>query len=124
MKAMLSKPQQFEPGVLIGTACEELQKAMLEAQAAINRVNWLKDKLLSEFETIKAEQESLEIYTEPDAARLLKIEPKHLADLRRRFDLPHCSFGNKPRYTKEQLLSICSMLEINSKGKATIRRAS
>ncbi len=123
MNVMLKKPQQFEPSAQIGVACDELQKAMLDAQAAINRVNWLKDRLLSEFETIRAEHESLEIYTEEDAAMLLKIETKHLADLRRRFDLPHCSFGNKPRYTKEQLISICSLLEINSKGKAVLRRA-
>src|SRR5688500_2684236 len=119
---MLKKLQQFEPTSQMMVACDELQKAMLDAQAAISRVNWLKDKLISAFESLKADQDSLEIYTESDAAAILQIEATHLADLRRRYDLPHCSFGNKPRYTKEQLVSICSMLEINSKGRAVIRK--
>jgi hypothetical protein len=120
---MLKKAQQFEPSNQMAIACDELQKAMLDAQAAISRVNWLKDRLISEFEAIKADQDALRIYTESEAAAVLQIESTHLADLRRRYDLPHCSFGNKPRYTKEQLVSICSMLEINSKGKAVIRTA-
>ena len=119
---MLKKPQQFEPGSQMIVACDELQRAMLDAQAAISRVNWLKDKLLSAFESMKSDQDSLEIYTESEAAAILQIETTHLADLRRRYDLPHCSFGNKPRYTKEQLVSICSMLETNSKGRAVLRK--
>ena len=120
---MLKKPQQFEPGKQIVVACDELQKAMFDAQAAISRVNWLKDRLLSEVESIKADQEKLEIFTEADAAKRLKIEASLLADLRRRYDLPHCSFGNRARYTKEQLIAICSMLEISSKGKVTYKGA-
>ncbi|MEO7672982.1 MAG: hypothetical protein ABIU09_02765 [Pyrinomonadaceae bacterium] len=120
---MLKKSSQFEPQNQIVVACDELQKAMIEAQAAISRVNWLKDRLLSEFESVRAAQDSLEIHTEAEAAAMLKIEVKHLADLRRRYDLPHCSFGNKPRYTKEQLRVICSILEINSKGKAVLKKA-
>ncbi len=120
---MLKKPEQFEPGSQIVVACDDLQKAMLDAQAAISRVNWLKDRLLSEVESIKADQDRFEIFTEADAAKRLKIEVTLLADLRRRYDLPHCSFGNKARYTKEQLMAICSMLEINSRGKVTYKGA-
>ena len=120
---MLKKPQQFEPSSQIVVACDELHKAMIDAQAAISRVNWLKDRLLTEVESVKADQEKFEVFTEADAAQRLKIEVSLLAALRRQYDLPHCSFGNRARYTKEQLIAICSMLEINSKGRAVYKGA-
>jgi hypothetical protein len=120
---MLKKPKQFEPQQQIVIAFDELQKAMSDARAAIDRVDWLKDRLIQEFEAIKGAQEVLEIYTEEEAARMLRIEKTHLADMRRRLDLPHCSFGNRPRYTKVQLLEICETLELNSRGKVAARRA-
>jgi hypothetical protein len=120
---MLKKAEQFEPQRQIVGAFDELQKAMTDARAALDRVNWLKDCLVNEFETFREAQELLDIYTEEEAAQMLKIEKNHLADMRRRLDLPHCSFGNRPRYTKQQLREICEMLEINSKGKLIQRRA-
>ena len=120
---MLKKPKQFEPQQQITVAFDELQKAMSDARAAIDRVDWLKDRLIQEFEAIKDAQDDLEIYTEEEAAKMLRIERNHLADMRRRLDLPHCSFGNRPRYTKVQLLEICKSLAINSKGKLTAKRA-
>ena len=121
---MLKKPKQFEPQQQIVVAFDELQKAMSDARAATDRVDWLKDRLIKEFEAIKGANEVLEIYTEDEAAKMLRVEKTHLADMRRRFDLPHCSFGNKPRYTKTQLLEICETLEMNAGGKITAKRAS
>ena len=105
-------------------AIDELQQAMTDARAAIDRVNWLKDRLLDEYKKIRESEDQLDIYTEEEAAQMLKIERTHLADMRRRMDLPHCSFGNRPRYTREQLREICSMLEIGSgRGRSAGKRA-
>jgi hypothetical protein len=120
---MLKKPKEFEPQQQIVVAFDELQKAMSDARAAIDRVDWLKNRLIEEFEAIKGAKAVLEIYTEEEAAKMLRIERTHLADMRRRFDLPHCSFGNRPRYTKVHLLEICELLEMNSKGRVTARKA-
>lgn len=120
---MLKKAEQFEPQRQIVVAFDELQKAMTDARAALDRVNWLKDRLIGEFESFREAQDLLDIYTEEEAAQMLKIEKNHLADMRRRLDLPHCSFGNRPRYTKQQLREICEMLEINAKGKLVQRKA-
>ena len=120
---MLKKAENFEPQRQIVVAFDELQKAMTDARAALDRVDWLKNRLISEFETFREAQDLLDIYTEEEAAQMLKIEKNHLADMRRRLDLPHCSFGNRPRYTKTQLREICSMLEINAKGRLVQRKA-
>lgn len=120
---MLTTAKQFEPESRLTETIRELDKTFREAGAILGRMEWLRLNLVREIEQLRAERDMLEIYTEAEAAALIRIEVKHLADLRRRLDLPHCSFGNKPRYTKGQLVEICSILEIRSKGRAALKRA-
>lgn len=115
---MSKKTRQLEPQQQIVAAFEELQKAMLAAQAAINRVAWLKDRLLQDFAAMQKVNDDLEIYTEAQAAALFHIEEKTFAEMRRRMDFPNTRFGNIPRYTKTHLNEICLMLEVNKTKKA------
>lgn len=113
----MNKTTQFNFSAEFEETCRELGKALIEAQNAVSRMLWLKDDAARQYAAMQAAADALEIFTEAEAAELLKIEPAHLATMRRNLDLPHCSFGNKPRYTKAQLIRITEILEINSKNK-------
>jgi hypothetical protein len=109
---MLKKVQQFEPATQLKTVFDELQSAMLSAKAAIDRVEWLKNRMIEEAEAQQRSSEMMELYTEKEVAELFGIKEPQMADLRRRHNLPHCSFGKFPRYTKAQLIEICEILEV------------
>lgn len=87
------------------------------------RLEWLRLKTQEEFAALRAEAARLELYTEAEAAKILKVSERALADLRRAHRLPHCSFGKKPRYTREQLKEICRVLESRPRGKAYLKVA-
>lgn len=114
---------QFEPQTQIVAAFDELQTAMNDAQAAINRVAWLKDRLIENFNAMQSAHDDLEIYTEAQAATMFQIEEKQLADMRRRMNLPYVPMGKFPRYTKTHLIEICSILEVNKSGRLRLRKA-
>lgn len=115
---------QFDPSEQIGAAIGELEVTLAEAAATIERLFRLKGRLATEIEQIRAERERLDIYDEDEAAAMLKLKPKHLAELRRRHDLPHVNFGNVIRYTKPQIAAICEVMAIHQKRTpAAIRRA-
>ena len=107
--------KSFDPAEQIDGVCDEIDKAMIVAEDAARRVRWLKDQLCSEIEQIRNRRDQLEIYDEAAAAAILTIELQHLADLRRRLDLPHINFGNRIRYTKRHLSEIVLLLEIRGR---------
>ena len=107
--------RQFDPNELISSALGDLDAAMNQAAATIQRIGRLKDRLAAEIDAVRAEREAMAIFTEAEAADLLKLKPAHLADLRRKHDLPHVNFGNVIRYTKPQLHSICDRLALNNR---------
>ena len=121
---MLQTAKQFVPEKQIDSAICELEKVLHEAGSTIERLGRLKTVLVAEVEQLRADRESLKIYTEEEAAALLKLEKKHLAELRRTLNLPHLSFGNKPRYRKEHLIRIFSMLEVgpSSQGRMKVMK--
>lgn len=115
---------QFDPSEQIGACIGELDVTLAEAAATIERLFRLKGRLAIEIEQIRAERDRLDIYDEDEAAAMLKLKPKHLAELRRRHDLPHVNFGNVIRYTKPQITAICEVMAIHQqKTPAAIRRA-
>lgn len=102
----LKKPKQFEPADQIETAFAELQKAMLEARSAIDRVEWLKDRLL---ESVKKADE-FNIYTEDQAAEIFGVTTRMFRDFRAQHNFPHIAFGMPPKYTLEHLQEIAAIL--------------
>lgn len=126
---MMKTAKQFEPDTQIDGAIGDLEKVLNEAGSVIKRLGRLKSLLNHEISQLREERDILEIYTEEEAAMLLKLDDtdaarakKHLANLRRSLGLPHVSFGNKTRYTKQQLKEICSILESNANAKVSLRR--
>lgn len=121
----VSKPPQFEPAAQIEQTCEEFVTSLGAARSAVDRVLFLKDKLLADFKALRVQADALEVFTEEEAAILLKLDEKpataarHLASLRKQFDLPHFKAGNKPRYTKQHLIEICDILAVNPKRRQT-----
>ncbi len=61
---------------------------------------------------------SVEIYTEEQAAALMQIKPSQLAALRRRHNFEHINFGSFIRYNREQITAICETLTIGDKQKS------
>ncbi len=105
--------KQFSTDTQIDDAFKDLSAAMFEATAAMERIGRLTDRLMAEVETARAERDALEIYNEAEAAAALRIEPRQLADLRRRLDLPHINFGSKIRYTRDHLTEIVAIFSVS-----------
>lgn len=95
-------------------AFNDLAKTLIDAQNTVNHLMWQKDEVKREFAAIQAAAESLEIYTEREAAALLKLKPAQLATLRRAENLPFVRAGALIRYSKENLAEIVKILTVNS----------
>ena len=50
---MIKRSEHFEPQRQMTVAIDELQQAMTDARAAIDRVNWRKARLLDEYKKIR-----------------------------------------------------------------------
>jgi hypothetical protein len=99
---MATKANQLEPTSQIQAGINQLADELNAATETIRRLNWLKEKLAVQIAEMAATKESLEFYTEAEAAEILKIDPEkparaetQLASLRRQFDFPHCKVGKK-----------------------------
>jgi hypothetical protein len=119
----ITKPPQFELPAQIGEAVEKMDSSMVDANAAIERVRFLGNKLLEEFAAIQDRIEELELYTEEEAAAILKIDERQLSTMRKEFNIPHCKFGRVCRYNKSQLAAICAMFEVNDENLGATRAA-
>lgn len=119
----MNKPDKLDPLGQLSMSLEAFDIAINEANSIRLRMNWIKSKVVAELEQIRDEREKLELYDEPAAATILKIEPNHLGDLRRRLGLPHINFGNKIRYTKRHLSEIISLLEIKQPDRTSRKAA-
>jgi hypothetical protein len=106
---MIRTAKQFETDTQIAAAFDELTAALSDATAQIERIGRLKDRLATEAEAMRSERDAIEIYDEAEAAALLRIEPRQLADLRRRLELPHIAFGPKVRYSKQHIGEIVAI---------------
>ncbi len=107
----VKRPKRFEPTEQIEDAFQKLQSAMLEAKAAIDRVEWLKDRLL---ESVKKADE-VTIFTEAEAAEIFGVTPRLFRDARAKFNFPHIAFGMPPKYTREHLEEIAAILSTDIK---------
>ena len=96
---------QFEDQIL------ELQRAVSNARAAIERMDFHRRQIAAELEQIRA----TEIFTEDEAAEFFKVTPRTMADYRRNFNLPHIGLGQSPRYTRRHLEEIARVLEVRSR---------
>ena|GEM_PF-6053772 len=105
---------QFDPMEQMESAIGSLDVALLEAEAIVGRMQRLRGKIAAEMEAARQQRAALEIYTEIEAAEQLRINPKHLGDLRRRHDLPHIDNG-KISYTRQHLAEITEFFEIRGK---------
>ena len=95
-----------------------MTQADIEIQAlrsTLDRLLWLKGKIADEMDAMRDAAETLEIFTEDQAAMLLQVTPQLLASLRRRHNLPHVSIGAKVRYTKHHIAAVCDALTIGNK---------
>lgn len=117
---------QFNPQTQFDQALNEIDQAIQTARQAVDRLQWLKSKIAEDFDAMQRRADEIEIYTEAEAAAMFQIKPPHLADLRRRLDLPHVVLGSVIRYTKPQIAAIGEILSIGgrSAGKTTkLRKA-
>ena len=89
----------------------ELQQAVTNARAAIDRMDFHRRQIAAELEKVRA----AEIFTEDEAAEFFKVTPRTMADYRRNFNLPHIGLGQSPRYTRRHLEEIARILEVRSR---------
>lgn len=109
----IAKP--FEPIGQVDQTLSEFEEYMLKAKAAIERLAWLKDKIADDLDAAAAARDSVEIYTEEQAAVIMQIKPSQLAALRRRHRFEHINFGGFIRYNRDQIIAICDALTIEKK---------
>lgn len=115
--SVMSTAKPFEPIAEVDQTLSEFEEYMLKARAAIDRLHWLKDKIAADFDALERDRDSVEIYTEEQAAAIMQIKPSQLAALRRRHKFEHINFGSFIRYNREQIIAICETLTIGDKQK-------
>lgn len=110
----------FDPATQLDNAFAALETAVIEAQATLGRIGFARERLQAEVDEMRRERDALEVFTEAEAAEMLKLgehcregrAEEHLGELRRQLDLPHCKLGTKVRYTREHLREIVAALEV------------
>jgi hypothetical protein len=110
--------KQFEPAEQFEQLFVEIGEQMRQLNAAFERLEWLRSKAIAEFRAVRDAADKLEVFTEAEAAAVLKVTERALADLRRQHELPHSLFGIQPRYTRQHLKEICRILESRPRGTA------
>jgi len=128
---MAVRPRQFELDEQIDTTAADLESAINNAKAAVDRLFRLKRRLAGEIATLRGVRDKFEIFTEAEAAAILKLDKgetgeRLLAALRRRFSLPHFVAGREPRYTRQHIQEITEILAANTPQNSrskTMRRA-
>lgn len=116
-------PKSLEVDSQLDRQFVELSDALAAANESIRRIEWLAEKQRNEIQRMKDERDALVVFTEAEAAKQFGIEETQLADMRRRWNLPHVKMGKFPRYTKQHLLEIVSLLEVKRSGKIGLKKA-
>ena len=120
----VTRPKQFETSEQIGRTLADLDAALADAAQATSRLERLRGKLAGEIAEIQQAADDLDFMSEKEFADAIGIKETLLADLRRRYELPHSVFGREPRYTREHRRRIAEILEVNSrKGTSRINKA-
>lgn len=98
---------------LIDEARDELTGARECVELAVSRALHILGRVEEEQRRLRREamQQELKVYTEAEAAKLLKLGHTTLRELRASRGLPHCRAGDRVIYTAEQLERITRMLE-------------
>lgn len=117
---MSTPNKQFDPFAQAEQKAVEVDIWMQQGRALLEQMAWILRKQRDEIDQLRAERDDVEIYTEQEAATMLRVGSgtkafETLADLRSRLRLPHVKIGKSVRYTKNHIREICQMLEINSK---------
>src|SRR5438270_189287 len=116
----MSKTPTFDPQTQMAAAIDELDQQIIAATQVIARLRWLRDRVAEDIAELAKRADELVVMDETAAADALGIKPDHLRRMRRKLGLPHVNFGgNVVRYTKQNLVDICSMLSI---GTAAVRK--
>lgn len=114
--------KQFDPFAQADQKAVEVDIWMQQGRALLEQMAWILRKQRDEIDQLRAERDDVEIYTEQEAAAMLRVGNgakafETLADLRSRLRLPHVKIGKSVRYTKNHIREICQLLEINSRSK-------
>jgi hypothetical protein len=112
--------KQFDPSDQFAELLNEIDATLQDTAAKFDRLNWLRKKMAEQFAAAIAASDTIDIYTEAEAAEILKLGSgkqgeNALRHLRSKFGLPFLRFGREVRYTREHLREICSLLEMNRK---------
>jgi hypothetical protein len=110
-------------------AFDELRQRLIDGQGELHR---LSAELLSALDAAEeenrrlrdaAETVNLVVYTEPEAAEVLRMSQDTLARLRAELDLPHFRAGMLVRYTNSHLAEITEILSKPARGGKRVRAA-
>lgn len=98
---------------VIDTAREELLGAREQVDAALAGAFRTLDRLEEENRRLRREsiERSLQVYTEQEAADVLKVGYSTLRRHRTELNLPHFRLAEHVRYTQEHLVRIAQILE-------------
>lgn len=118
---MREPAKQFDPGAQFEALMNEIEAELIDTQSKLARLAWLREKIAAEHAALAAAVDTLDVYTEEEAAALLKTDARMLADMRRRFNLPFFRVGREVRYTGEHLREATALLEVNKKPRKALQ---
>ena len=110
----VKRAKQFETTEQIARTLADLDSALADATASVDRLSRLRRKLAGEFEDLQRAAEEIDFQSEAEFAESIGIKETLLGTLRRDLNLPHSLFGREPRYTREQRRLVAQILEVNN----------
>lgn len=118
---MRETQKQFDPSRQFGELMTEIEGELNGMTSKLARLIWLREKIAAEHAALEAAVDALDVYTEEEAAALLKTDSRMLADLRKRYNLPFFRVGREVRYTAEQLREATVLLGMNGKPRKALQ---
>lgn len=120
---MAQTAPQFDPIEQLSAALNAYEICEAEMAAIMPRLRFSFERIEAELENVRKYRDQLDVFTEAEAAAVLKLTETSLAAYRRDNDLPHLRFGSMVRYTRQHLDQIVSFFESRNAGKSQLRRA-
>lgn len=113
----------FDPAERFSNDLFAMRNRLAEARQILDSLDRSREHLEAENARLRAEREALQVFTEAEAAELLRVTPLTLSGMRKTHRLPHVSTGKAVLYTARHIRQILDHFEVNKTPAARVKRA-
>lgn len=117
----------FDPVAQCDATIDALGELLREIPELLQRLGWQRDRLRDEITRMRETRDRLDVFTEDEAAQILKLQSKEsLAIQRRKHGFDHMRIGHDIYYTQAQIAAMVEFFTVRRTApqrRSEIRRA-